>query len=99
MKHSNLNHDPLKQKIRSIAISMFADEFKENMKGGTIEGFRRTYPTLYDKVIIPLMEFYITEIDRQQKLIEVKNRDLMNQSAQIDIITSERDQLLDLFKT
>lgn len=49
-------HDPVAHAQRQHAEKMFETRFKLNMKGGSIEAFRRDYPTLHDKVIVPLLE-------------------------------------------
>lgn len=48
--------DPVAHAQRVFAEKMFETRFKLNMKGGSIEAFRRDYPTLHDKVIVPLLE-------------------------------------------
>ena len=53
---NELAHDPIKYHQRVQAEKMFELQFKSNMKGGSIEAFRRDYPTLHDRVIIPLIE-------------------------------------------
>jgi hypothetical protein len=63
----NWSHDPIKMKAKDIAEHLFKKYFQENMKGGTIQQFKETYPTLYYQVIIPMtMELILREFQTSQ---------------------------------
>lgn len=58
----NWAHDPIKMAAKSAAEQLFTKYFQENMKGGSLQQFKETYPTLYFQVIIPMaMELILRE--------------------------------------
>jgi hypothetical protein len=68
----NWSHDPIKMKAKYAAKSLFEKYFNENMKGGTLQQFKETYPTLYFEVIIPMaMELFAKEFLANQQRDEL----------------------------
>jgi hypothetical protein len=78
MNHErNWSHDPIKMAAKSAAEQLFKKYFQENMKGGSLQQFKETYPTLYFQVIIPMaMELLLREhkqaVEKAELIISMK---------------------------
>ncbi len=81
--------DPIRIAVRNYSEILFEEAFKANMKGGTIQRFRKDYPTLHGKVIIPLIENILLQKESQ----------IMNQAAQIDLLNMKIKDLQDQLKS
>lgn len=61
MEHTPQSSDPIKMQSHMKAVTLFEMFFIKNMKGGSIQQFKKDYPTLHDKVIIPMAQALIMD--------------------------------------